>query len=213
MLNLVGTVIAMFYYLQGLSIGLAYLAPIGMQNLFVINSALTQKQARALLTALIVMFFDVTLALGCFFGIGKIMEILPFLRPMILLVGGLLVLYIGVKLFMTKPSSTLRHDTAVSLTQTASTACIVTWFNPQALIDGTMLMGAFQATLPPQNIVHFLLGMTSASILWFVGLTLFVSIFSDKFTPRLLHHVNRLCSIIIAGYGTNLLYQFASLVL
>jgi len=203
----------MFYYLQGLSIGLAYLAPIGMQNLFVINSALTQKQARALLTALIVMFFDVTLALGCFFGIGKIMEILPFLRPMILLVGGLLVLYIGVKLFMTKPSSTLRHDTAVSLTQTASTACIVTWFNPQALIDGTMLMGAFQATLPPQNIVHFLLGMTSASILWFVGLTLFVSIFSDKFTPRLLHHVNRLCSIIIAGYGTNLLYQFASLVL
>lgn len=202
----------MFYYLQGLSIGLAYLAPIGMQNLFVINSALTQKQARALLTALIVMFFDVTLALSCFFGIGKIMEILPFLRPMILLVGGLLVLYIGVKLFMTKPSSTLRHDTAVSLTQTASTACIVTWFNPQALIDGTMLMGAFQATLPPQNIVHFLLGMTSASVLWFFGLTLFVSIFSDKFTPRLLHHVNRLCSIIIAGYGTNLLYQFASLI-
>jgi L-lysine exporter family protein LysE/ArgO len=213
MLNLVGTVIAMFYYLQGLSIGLAYLAPIGMQNLFVINSALTQKQARALLTALIVMFFDVTLALSCFFGIGKIMEILPFLRPMILLVGGLLVLYIGVKLFMTKPSSTLRHDTAVSLTQTASTACIVTWFNPQALIDGTMLMGAFQATLPPQNIVHFLLGMTSASVLWFFGLTLFVSIFSDKFTPRLLHHVNRLCSIIIAGYGTNLLYQFTSLIL
>lgn len=203
----------MFYYLQGLSIGLAYLAPIGMQNLFVINSALTQKQARALLTALIVMFFDVTLALSCFFGIGKIMEILPFLRPMILLVGGLLVLYIGVKLFMTKPSSTLRHDTAVSLTQTASTACIVTWFNPQALIDGTMLMGAFQATLPPQNIVHFLLGMTSASVLWFFGLTLFVSIFSDKFTPRLLHHVNRLCSIIIAGYGTNLLYQFTSLIL
>jgi L-lysine exporter family protein LysE/ArgO len=174
---------------------------------------LTQKQARALLTALIVMFFDVTLALSCFFGIGKIMEILPFLRPMILLVGGLLVLYIGVKLFMTKPSSTLRHDTAVSLTQTASTACIVTWFNPQALIDGTMLMGAFQATLPPQNIVHFLLGMTSASVLWFFGLTLFVSIFSDKFTPRLLHHVNRLCSIIIAGYGTNLLYQFTSLIL
>ena len=41
-------------YLQGLTIGLAYVAPIGMQNLFVINSALTQPRRRALLTALIV---------------------------------------------------------------------------------------------------------------------------------------------------------------
>ena len=32
-------------YLQGLTIGLAYVAPIGMQNLFVINSALTQPPA------------------------------------------------------------------------------------------------------------------------------------------------------------------------
>ena len=31
-------------YLQGLTIGLAYVAPIGMQNLFVINSALTQPR-------------------------------------------------------------------------------------------------------------------------------------------------------------------------
>ena len=37
-------------YLQGLTIGLAYVAPIGMQNLFVINSALTQPRRRALMT-------------------------------------------------------------------------------------------------------------------------------------------------------------------
>ena len=44
-------------FLQGLTMGLAYVAPIGMQNLFVINSALTNKRKRALLTALIVIFF------------------------------------------------------------------------------------------------------------------------------------------------------------
>ena len=38
-------------YLTGLGIGLAYVAPIGMQNLFVINSALTQPRHKALLTA------------------------------------------------------------------------------------------------------------------------------------------------------------------
>ena len=55
--------------------GLAYVAPIGLQNLFVINSALTHTRRRAILTALIVIFFDVTLALACFFGIGAIMPV------------------------------------------------------------------------------------------------------------------------------------------
>ena len=47
-------------YLQGLTMGLAYVAPIGLQNLFVINTALTQKRGRVFLTALIVIFFDIT---------------------------------------------------------------------------------------------------------------------------------------------------------
>ena len=38
----------MGFFLQGLSIGLAYVAPIGLQNLFVINGALTHTRRRAL---------------------------------------------------------------------------------------------------------------------------------------------------------------------
>lgn len=44
------------YFLQGLTMGLAYVAPIGMQNMFVINTALTQRRSRAYLTALIIIF-------------------------------------------------------------------------------------------------------------------------------------------------------------
>lgn len=40
-------------YLQGFLMGLAYVAPIGVQNLFVINSAISQKRGRALLIALL----------------------------------------------------------------------------------------------------------------------------------------------------------------
>ena len=43
-------------YLQGLTMGLAYVAPIGLQNLFVINTALTQPKKRVYATALIVIF-------------------------------------------------------------------------------------------------------------------------------------------------------------
>ncbi len=60
----------MEYYWQGLVLGLAYVAPIGMQNLYVINNSLNAGFWRSLLGAIIVIFFDITLAGACFFGIG-----------------------------------------------------------------------------------------------------------------------------------------------
>lgn len=35
----------MSFFLQGLTLGLAYIAPIGMQNMFIINSALNKYAA------------------------------------------------------------------------------------------------------------------------------------------------------------------------
>ena len=81
----------MGYFIQGLTLGLAYVAPIGLQNLFVINTALTQKKSRVYATALIVIFFDVTLALACFFGIGAIMQTSRWLQMAVLLIGSLIV--------------------------------------------------------------------------------------------------------------------------
>ena len=45
-------------YLQGLSLGLASVAPIGMQNLFVINSAISQNLGRVVATVLIITFWE-----------------------------------------------------------------------------------------------------------------------------------------------------------
>ena len=85
-------------YIQGLIMGLAYVAPIGLQNLFVINTALTQTRRRSFATAFIVIFFDVTLALACFFGIGAIMEKSQLIEMAVLLIGSLIVIWIGISL-------------------------------------------------------------------------------------------------------------------
>ena len=130
----------MKYLLQGLTMGLAYVAPIGLQNLFVINTALTQKRSRAFITAFIVIFFDVTLALACFFGIGSIMEKSKLLERGILLVGSFIVIYIGIGLVKAKGSLNNSTEVNIPLIKVVTTACVVTWFNPQAIIDGSMLL-------------------------------------------------------------------------
>ncbi|CCX49644.1 l-lysine permease [Clostridium sp. CAG:226] len=85
----------MAIYLRGLMMGLAYVAPIGTQNLFVINTAVTQQRKKAFATAAIVAFFDISLSLACFFGVGALMEALPWLRKGVLAIGSLIIIWDG----------------------------------------------------------------------------------------------------------------------
>ena len=201
----------MGYFFQGLTMGLAYVAPIGLQNLFVINSALTHTRRRALLTAWIVIFFGVTLAFACFFGIGVVMERYQWLQMVILCVGSLIVIYIGIGLLRAKAEEIDRSKTTDSVRKTISSACVVTWFNPQAIIDGTMMLGAFHVTLPAQQSIPFISGVGIASCLWFTGITLAISLFSDRFNAKTLRMINVVCGVIIIFYGCKLMWNFIQL--
>jgi len=202
----------MNYFLEGLTMGLAYVAPIGLQNLFVINSALTHSRKRALITALIVIFFDVSLALACFFGIGAVMQRYEWLQMVILLVGSLIVMYIGIGLLRSKVEELKKAEADLSIRKTVSSACVVTWFNPQAVIDGTMMLGAFHVTLSASQSTPFISGVAAASCLWFTGLTLVISIFSSRFNAKVLRMINRVCGVIIIFYGIKLFWNFISMV-
>lgn len=195
-------------YLQGFLMGLAYVAPIGVQNLFVINSAITQKRSKALLIALIVIFFDVTLAFACFFGIGFLIDKLEWLKLIILLVGSIIIIYIGQGLLRSKSELKKNHNMDIPLLKAITSACVVTWFNPQAIIDGTMMLGAFRATLSSEAGIHFILGVASASFSWFMSLSIFISLFNHKFNEKVLRVINIVCGIVIIFYGLKLLLNF-----
>ena len=198
-------------YLQGLTMGLAYVAPIGLQNLFVINTALTQRRSRVYLTALIVIFFDITLGLACFLGVGALMSALPWLQKVILGIGSLIVIWIGIGLLRSKASMEGGRDVNVPIWKVISSACVVTWFNPQAIIDGTMMLGAFRASLPAGMDAFFIGGFASASILWFLGISTVISLFSAKFNEKILNIINKVCGVVIIFYGCKLLWSFVQL--
>lgn len=200
-------------FLQGLTMGLAYVAPIGMQNLFVINSALTNKRKRALLTALIVIFFDITLSLACFFGIGTIMQKFKWLQMVILCVESLIVIYIGISLLRAKTQDLEKDQPTMSIKKTISSACVVTWFNPQAIIDGTMMLGAFHVTLAAGQETPFITGVACASFSWFIGLTFLISLISSKFNAKVMRWINIVCGVIIIGYGIKLFVSFVQMLL
>lgn len=230
----------MGFYLQGLTVGLAYIAPIGMQNLFVINSALTRTRRNALITAVIVIVFDMALSLSCFFGVGALMQAHPMLQTVVLGAGGLVVVKIGLGLVFPRKREGMKSEPVSRMTQssvaagsadsgnanrpakhlgvrglldTIGTACAVTWFNPQAIIDGTLMLGAFSATLSAQQSTPFITGVETASVLWFLTITLVVNAFAHKFSPKIITVLNRVCGGVITLYGVKLLVDFVLAIL
>ena len=198
-------------YLQGLTMGLAYVAPIGLQNLFVINSALTQKRGRVYLTALIVIFWDISLGLSCFLGAGALIQALPWLQKAILGLGCLIVIWIGIGLLRSKASLEGGRDVNVPIWKLISSAFVVTWLNPQAIIDGTMMLGAFRASIPAGTDVFFICGFGSASVIWFLTLSTVVSLLGSKFNEKVLNIINKVCGAVIIFYGCKLAWSFLQL--
>jgi len=201
----------MHIYLQGLTMGLAYVAPIGLQNLFVINSALTQRRSRVYLTALIVIFWDISLGVSCFLGAGALMQAVPWLQKVILAAGSLIVIWIGIGLLRSKASLEGGRDVNVPVWKLITSAFVVTWLNPQAIIDGTMMLGAFRATLPAGTDVPFICGFGSASVIWFLTVSTLVSLLGSKFNEKVLNVINKVCGAVIIFYGLKLLYSFVQM--
>ena len=194
-------------YIQGILLGFAYVAPIGMQNIFIINRALPADLRRALTAAVSVTFFDILLSSACFFGVGNVLYLYPQAGHIILGAGSCFIIFIAVSLLRARdiPAADSRLPSGK---KTVVTAFLVTWVNPQALIDGTMLLGAFRASFPGDAGLAFMGGVLSASVFWFFGITAAVRFFGNFITPRLLRLLNIVCGLVILFYGIRLAVLF-----
>lgn len=199
------------YLLQGLLFGLAYVAPIGTQNLYLINTAMQKNKSQIYKVALITVLFDISLAISCFFGIGILVQRYFLLKLAILLLGCIVITSIGIRLMRT--SSQVSEDKKVdnSLLRIIVSCFAVTWLNPQAIIDGSLLLGGFNASMPIEMSRYFILGVCIASFIWFNALAAFVGKFRNKFN-RVIKLINIICGVILIFYGLKLGYSFIQVI-
>ena len=141
------------------------------------------------------------------------MEALPWLQKIILGIGGMLVIYIGIGLIRSKTNLNGGKDVNQPLWKIVGSAFIVTWLNPQALIDGTLMLGAFRASLPVNSGPYFITGFASASFLWFICIAVLVHLLGSKINDHILTWLNRICGAVIILYGIKLLVNLVQMFL
>lgn len=199
------------YILQGLLFGLAYVAPIGTQNLYVINTALKKSRLETYKVALITIFFDISLAISCFLGIGFLIQKYFELKLVVLLLGCIIVTHIGIGLIKSASQVSDNENVENSLIRIIISCFAVTWLNPQAIIDGSLLLGSFNASLPLDMSRYFILGVCMASFLWFNFLAVFIVKFRNKLN-KIMKWINIICGAILIFYGLKLGYSFIELI-
>lgn len=197
----------MQYFLEGLLLGLAYAMPIGAQNIFVIQSAAAEGIPRSLRTAAVVSFFDVSLSLACFFGLGMLLTRFHFIQALLVVVGCFFLLNLGYKLIVSPAEIDLRKEGgSLSLTSIVRSCFVLTWFNPHALIDGSLLFGTYRASMEQGAILPFLVGVMLASPLWFFSLTGVVGSLRSMVPASFFRALNTGCGVVLILFGLKLGY-------
>lgn len=202
----------MISFIEGLLLGYGYVMPIGAQNLYVIQSAINKPMTVALKVSGIVILLDISLALACFFGAGFVFSSHEMLAQVLQFFGGLYVIKIGATLLLSKPTSLKTEEESIQdskseLRNVLRSAFVLTWLNPQAIVDGSILLGSMRSDLDFKNSLFFIIGVSSASVTWFLGLTLGIGIFKSKINLFYMYLINYTCGGVLIWFGSKLIFS------
>jgi L-lysine exporter family protein LysE/ArgO len=136
------------------------------------------------------------------------MEQFLVIKNIVLIIGSIAIIYIGFNLIKTRIDTLSSVDIEKSLLKTIATSFLVTWANPQAIIDGTLLLGSYKLVLNGSEDLFFIIGVCIASFSWFTILSFLVNTMKKGFTPKIVNMINILSGSIIIIYGIKLGYEF-----
>ncbi|MTV81525.1 amino acid transporter [Lactobacillus sp. CRM56-3] len=194
-------------------ISFALVSSIGMQNLFIFNSAMSNRLRRAFLIAVFVWLADATLTAIAFLGMGALVSHYLWLRLGIMLIGGLIVVWMGFGILRSASQIELgKNDSQMPLKEAFASAWIVAFANPQAIIDTSVTLGALRGTLTNAQALPFLFGIVSATAIWFLVITLIVGALKNRLPRRVLMWVNIISGIVVMSYGVILIFNALKLI-
>lgn len=199
------------HYLQGLLFGFAFVAPIGMQNIYIFNNGLAYSLRRGLLYSLCVWGPDTLFCLTIFNGMGTLLTLNQGLKLLVMILGGSLTVYIGWGIAKTaKVTFSQTELPPRTIWQALGAGFVVSWANPQAIIDGTLMLGAIRGTLTPGQSWEFFGGVITASLIWMLGMTVVFNLLKHRVPDKFLRAINLLSGLIVLGYGVVLVVKGVS---
>jgi threonine/homoserine/homoserine lactone efflux protein len=191
------------FVFQGIVIGFAMAVPVGPIGILCIRKTLTGGRLRGLIIGLGAATADLFYGSVAAFGLTIISDTLDSQRIWIRLVGGVLLFFIGVKIFRAHPSDPKIQNNIGGFLRSYLTTVFLTLTNPLTIfafiaVFAALGLGKELGFLSASVLVT---GVFIGSSLWFLLLSSSVTLFRKKLDLAGLQWVNRIAGILIIISG------------
>jgi threonine/homoserine/homoserine lactone efflux protein len=192
------------FFVRGLIIGFSVAAVVGPMCVLCIQRTLDKGQLYGLVSGLGIATADAVYSCIAGFGLTVIAAFLVSQQRWIHLIGGLFLIYLGIRTFLTRPAARAAVAKANTFFGAYVSTFLLTLTNPltilsfAAIFAGIGVGGASQSEVSATLVVS---GVFVGSTLWWCLLTGSVSILRAKFHHRALRWVNRIAGVSITVFG------------
>lgn len=193
-------------FLKGFVIGIAIAAPVGPIGLLCIHRSLTDGFKMGIMTGLGAALADGVYGCVAAFGLTAVSTLLIAHQLWIRLIGGLFLIYFGVKLFIAK---SVHESENKNSEKSSSHAFITTFFltltNPMTILSFVAIFAGLGIGTLHSNFSHaamMVLGVVLGSAVWWAILSGGVAFFLHKrINTFSLKMINKVSGLIIVLFG------------
>lgn len=189
---------------RGLIIGFSIAAPVGPIGVLCIRRTLADGRAIGLVSGLGAATADALYGCVAGFGLTGISAFLVGQQTWLRLIGGLFLLLLGVKTFLSRPATEPAPSRGHGLAAAYATTFMLTLTNPVtilafvAIFAGVGLVRAGGTHLSAATLVA---GVFLGSACWWLTLSTGVSLLRERFGLRVMQWVNRASGAVLTGFG------------
>ncbi len=197
-------------FIKGLLIGLSVAATIGPMAVLCIQRTVSRGFWYGLISGLGIATADASYGCIAAFGLTFISNILVNQSLWIRLIGGLFLIYLGIRTLLSKPAARGANVKANNWPGAYASTYLLTLTNPLTILSFAAIFAglgvgsegnagsAGKSYLAAALVV---LGVFLGSACWWVVLTSGISVLRGKFTARALQWINRISGLIILIFG------------
>jgi len=195
---------AFSFLLQGILIGFSIAAPVGPIGVLCIRRTLAQGRLAGLISGLGAATADVVYGCIAGFGLTFISQFLVDQQNLLRLIGGIFLLYLGIKTFLTKGSEERVQSTENGMFSAYLSTFFLTLTNPITILSFVAIfagMGIVSTDGNYTSALMLVLGVFIGSMLWWTLLSGGASFFQKKINAQGLLWINKISGVIITSFG------------
>lgn len=194
-------------FLRAFIIGISIAAPVGPIGVLCIRRTLANGKLAGFLSGLGAATADMFYGAIAAFGISAITNTLVDNAFWLKLIGGIFLIYLGVKTFLEKPAEQAAQAKQDGLASMYFSTFFLTITNPMTILSFAAIFAGTMIGKETGSPLVMVAGVFAGSATWWLTLSLGIGMFRERLTSNHMTWINRISGVIITAFGIFALFS------